>query len=812
MIKRLQQFILYIIQKIGLPISILFPLLFLSYFISSCTFLNNIEKLTVDFRILLRGERTGNASIALILVDQKTVNQLGTPPYADEYVAQIANTLNRLGAKTIGLDFTLVTNNEQAQELFGLIDSASFNTNAVREVIPFLTQHYAQGAGSDTCPTSFLSQPQILQQSILPDIIRKDEKAAHNQKIPLFFIHQQKYYSTFLLKVLESYYDLSDSQITRFNSKIIIEPDGQDFIEIPTTENHEVYLNQIGTFSNFKNIFSFSEIYSLSNKIAKAETVFSDYSVFKNKIILIGKTYHSSTCETPFCDYLPKIFLQATLLSNILNQDFLYYATSNINLIILICLAILCIFLFTRQGTIRKIVSFACLLSVLWIFSIILFLFWGFIVELTMPAVFLLLSCFGVIIFDEYRREHGRNPFWRQNQTGNFIPEKDSAFGLDCGVKPFVKIVIPIIKLRDECIISHTIETDKDRLFGLSAFHRSPQTKHPYIFRRNKINRLLLEQEQLGDTYYSNMKKNPKSMIKPIDILKRVGQRVYQEFGLATTFDELFKLETQNVFLNIVIDDPSIPWQWAYHSASGTFLCEKFPVSLSFAIEKADLTNSHLPQKIGINLSAGKSSVLLYGNWSSEPKKALKEVEKEISSIQRRIVSQEKSSAFICTDTEVFLKTLDNSVKQNKNLRIIHYSGHIENDRLDVSPKQYLQAGTIKYTKNLYFYSRPVVFLNGCKSGNLGYLWDKYDDLATEFLACGAAACIITHFDIVETTARKFSVAFYEYFVKYRFTVGESLQKARLGLGKTSRSEKYDPEYDITRYFYNLYGDPTVTF
>ena len=41
---------------------------------------------------------------------------------------------------------------------------------------------------------------------------------------------------------------------------------------------------------------------------------------------------------------------------------------------------------------------------------------------------------------------------------------------------------------------------------------------------------------------------------------------------------------------------------------------------------------------------------------------------------------------------------------------------------------------------------------------------------------------------------------------------GEALKLTILELGKPDKKHNYDPDYDITRYFYQLFGDPTLKF
>jgi len=43
-------------------------------------------------------------------------------------------------------------------------------------------------------------------------------------------------------------------------------------------------------------------------------------------------------------------------------------------------------------------------------------------------------------------------------------------------------------------------------------------------------------------------------------------------------------------------------------------------------------------------------------------------------------------------------------------------------------------------------------------------------------------------------------------------TVGEALQKSRIDMAESAFAGNLNPQYDITRYFYNLYGDTTSLF
>jgi CHAT domain-containing protein len=180
--------------------------------------------------------------------------------------------------------------------------------------------------------------------------------------------------------------------------------------------------------------------------------------------------------------------------------------------------------------------------------------------------------------------------------------------------------------------------------------------------------------------------------------------------------------------------------------------------------------------------------------------------------LQEQLTWQDCSTLVVREKCQDFLNRLTKACAEGCNLRLIHYAGHAEKGFLDVGENDYLKSNTISGKLGLSFPSRPLVFLNACSSGRLPDKWDKMENLCTEFLACGAGACIVTHFDVYEKTAGRFAQIFYEQFVARNLTAGEALQLTINELGKPDKKHDYDPDYDITRYFYTLYGDPTIKF
>jgi len=803
----------YLLTFIGLFI--------LSLCLNTVPLIQHFEQQTVDVRFRLRGERLLNPDIRLVLVTPSTLKELGSPPYSEDVFKQLISGLQILGAKFVAIDLSLFNDNVPA--VLAEINEGMWKNNLIFGKYLDVTSYVDsinRKTESPFKPNKLSAFPELICKiSTTPDNgkaaahlnINKTEVMSLRYRIPLFLDVNEEPHAALFLEFLRHYYNLKPEQMKIHPGQLEIRLAPNKRLKIPLTNDSGLLVNYLGKAPDSSRIDLFEEILKLTSQSLSAEMNLSQFSILKNHIILVGRTSNTPVYSTPFAD-LPGIFIQANVFSNILEQEFITLADETVNIIILIILLLMSFGLALRCNFINNVIGFWGLLILFWAITIGIFIWGGIVINMVLPTIMLFSLMIATLTIDNYQMHQ---------QISNFqIPSKPETNDLFSSttfhhsiVRPFLRFVIPLIKLRDECIIMHTIETDKDLKFGISPFYRSPQTKHPYVFRFSKLNRISMELKCLEEAYDAYLQTGQKTTTdKPIDLLKRIGQRVYNDFGLTTTLSELFALDTNDINLNFIIDDPTIPWHWAYDSSRNCFLCDKFPVSYSFAIEKVNLNQPTAETPMTLASKKTKRAVLLYANWDGHPDKELKEVAQEVVAIRRRITSQKAATIFTGSDLELFLNRLDEYIQAGENLRLIHYTGHIEKDRLDVNPKQYLKAGTLNYTKNFYFHSRPVVFLNGCKSGDLGYLWDKYDDLATEFLACGAAACIITHQDIIETTARRFSETFYKHFITYQLTVGEALRRTRLELSQVKGKTDYAPDYDLTRYYYNLYGDPTVCF
>jgi len=774
-------------------------------------FMRILEKDSLNCLYRFRRPKTLNSKIECIWIDEPTMTALGRPPYSADQLHQVLSALDRLGARVIGIEIDCFQNQtfpEKNKISASIVLGLSQTSIGVLDKVPAGPLFAA--ADSIRLPVGWHLFPGVLDSVACGfACLRIDpcHSLIADYSMPLFLKKNQTILPGFAFALFQHFVSANETQIKHRTAAIEFCRDSTATQRIPLLPDGTIPVNNYRNTGLPEQSGSFHEILSAAQAMTETGNPAVNWSRYRNKIILIGSCLQNSGYRTPFKSEEPLLALQATLLSNFLENDFIRPSGLPLKLAVFFMIYLLILVAVQLRPAFRYAFSGGLLLFLLmtYLFG---FLFLNIYFPIWSVVVFIGLGLGSCHWLETVRA-------WQMKT--NLVAEQRPQFmavanAMTIFTDPFVRVVIFLGRGEKNINLTHTLETDQDCKTRLSAFHRSPQSRSPYSFSIGKLNRLADEIRRLGEIYYSYLQHKQKETLKPIELIRRIGEKIYHEFGLSKTFREIFEVERNPLYLNLVINDPTIPWQWAYDSSRNSFLCDRFPLSFSLAIEKADLKNYNVQPEPEMPLLNQKGVVLLHGNWHGHPDKALHQIEYEITTIKKLIEAKKQIHCASCTDPEDFLSTLDSFIHRGINLRLMHYSGHIEDEQLAIGDDAYLAAGTISQARNLYFYSRPVVFLNGCRSGQLGSLWDKYDDLATEFLACGAAACIITNFDIIETTASKFSETFYHFFLTEQLAVGEALRRTRVVLARPDHAKKYDPDFDITRYFYNLYGDPTVRF
>jgi CHAT domain-containing protein len=204
-----------------------------------------------------------------------------------------------------------------------------------------------------------------------------------------------------------------------------------------------------------------------------------------------------------------------------------------------------------------------------------------------------------------------------------------------------------------------------------------------------------------------------------------------------------------------------------------------------------------------------KIAILIRGDQWKLPRKQLPHVAREMQYLEQLLQERQVAAFGPLTRRDDFVAAVRRADEEQKNVRLIHYSGHFDNNALEISEEEFINATTLQ-ANHLQFPARPLVFLNGCASAGLENLWEKSRHLSTAFLAGGAGACVVSLLPMENQAAMVFTQKFYGHFLRRGRTAAESLRHARLEMANSNLFSGYDPAYDVTRYFYHLYGDPTL--
>lgn len=239
--------------------------------------------------------------------------------------------------------------------------------------------------------------------------------------------------------------------------------------------------------------------------------------------------------------------------------------------------------------------------------------------------------------------------------------------------------------------------------------------------------------------------------------------------------------------LQVVSEQPDIPWELLRPSrrrADGswqadTFLCERFELSrwLSAAVPPATV------QLNDLTLVAPPSNLA----WVADEVRALRLMALNVTVIEKK------------SDLERFLRY--------GRADILHFACHGKFDALDPSRSVVLlgdrEFTPLDVTAEYRSFARgaPLVFLNACDSGRLGFGITGVDGWAQVFLDAGAGAFVGCMWAVDDAAATRFATRFYEDLTAGE-TIGAAVRAARQAAARDG---------DASHLSYTVYANPALS-
>lgn len=357
--------------KLSLIIVIIIIVLYLVNF----HFFNFMELKTLDVRFLSRGARATGGETVIAAIDEKSLTELGRWPWSRATIAKLVDALTESGAKAIGFDVVFAEPDEHStvgqirdiaremknlgtadDRVYALLDEKkrlSDTDGILAESISragnvslgyfFYTMTRDIGHLSDTEineAASYISDSkfQIVQYlgkplmdpvmkafAVAPNIKVLSEAAENsgyfnafpdidgtNRWSPLVIRFGDNYYPSLSLAVLEQYLDWPTMSLVM--AEYGVEGVMMGDVGIPTDEAGRIFVNYLGPARTFPH-YSVTDI--VNGRL--------DKELFKDKIVLVGATATGiyDLRVTPFSAVFPGIEIHATVVDNILHQNFI---------------------------------------------------------------------------------------------------------------------------------------------------------------------------------------------------------------------------------------------------------------------------------------------------------------------------------------------------------------------------------------------------------------------------------------------------------------------------------------------------------
>jgi hypothetical protein len=283
---------------------------------------------------------------------------------------------------------------------------------------------------------------------------------------------------------------------------------------------------------------------------------------------------------------------------------------------------------------------------------------------------------------------------------------------------------------------------------------------------------------------------------------KALGQILYRLILPAPVRAELEQLHEP---LSLFTDDPSLPWEILHDGTD--FLALRYPLSRQLILQQ------RLRTLLGPATPSAKGTAALV---IADPTGDLAGARREGEEIYKFFQENGATGSVLLAGREATWTSIQRNLIE-QGFAVIHYCGHIDNDRATGEPTMRLQGDSHLSADTVLqqFRGTPIVFLNACYSDAPAELCEPSARLTETFAQAfmlgnqeGVASAVVGSMwsipDEPEDAGMEFTLAFYRSLFSGK-PIAEALRAARL---LTRNEKKWGP---MVWGPYVLYGDPSLT-
>ncbi len=344
----------------------------LIFFWSAYAFCNNFfVNIVYDSLVKITSPNKTSKDIVIVAIDDSSINKIGRWPWKRTYYTDIFEYLENIaGAKTIAFDSVLVSygNKQDDNEFFkrfsglksvipGIFfskDRAHFLNKNEDELHRVFSGKFSVEVkdnrssrlieASEYASSSFSLKEVMGSVEKMGSVLSHPDKDGIIRKAEHLFYYKDKYYPSLALAVFKQLN--TDAEFTLQDEFITITSEGKTF-------SAPMYSGNDGSFSYirwykpkdkaypYRTISAWKVIQSYKN-IKQGEKPLLDESVFKDKIIVLGATSTAikDIKSTPLKFDYPGVYIQATVIDNVLNNEFITRPSKLYEVLILLSIVI----------------------------------------------------------------------------------------------------------------------------------------------------------------------------------------------------------------------------------------------------------------------------------------------------------------------------------------------------------------------------------------------------------------------------------------------------------------------------------------
>jgi adenylate cyclase len=411
----------------GIVVWILTQMLFNHFFF-------RIESQTYDWRLRLATEPPANPidDIVIIDIDERSIQKLGSYHYwTREYWSKLIGYLDSAGVAMIGLDVIFDPNPRHPEEdaqlqqaiskagnvcltfYFSMADEKSFRPAMVNEPENLNYQRFIYEV-PDELSLKLMAQDRF--EPSYPGFLNASNTAGFVslfadpdgiiRRIPLLVRFNQHVYPAFPFQMFLELQKITSIDYLENESQLILTTENQQKLSIPIDSHGQMLIRYAGAFNSFRYI-SFYDV--LSGNM--------DANYFKDKVILVGSSLAGfyDLRSTPLQPAFPGVEINANVIYQLLNSQFIYQMGTFSKFLLVILLAVIsgAILIFLRPlGSVIYTVGFIFLVLLAGVYALQYSSFWLPIV----PLLLLVIIAFSInyvyrYMFEEKDKRQTRKTF-----------------------------------------------------------------------------------------------------------------------------------------------------------------------------------------------------------------------------------------------------------------------------------------------------------------------------------------------------------------------------------------------------------------